>query len=74
MRAAAPLERIALPHRLRDVDTLQATWADYRPAVPVTPAGVLAAGLGFLIGWTVAGLLGRMIALPFRRRVPLGWR
>ena len=70
LRAASPLERIALPHRLRDVETLQATWGDFRPAVPVTGAGFMAAGIGFLLGWGAAALL----ALPFRRRDTPSWR
>ena len=37
LRAASPLERLALPQRFRDVETLQATWADFRPAVPELP-------------------------------------
>ncbi|GLS80939.1 DUF2937 family protein [Paracoccus marinus] len=70
LRAASPLERIALPHRLRDVETLRATWGDFRPALPVTQAGFIAAGLGLLIGWLLAGLL----AAPFRRREQVSWR
>lgn len=70
LRAASPLERMALPHRLRDVETLRATWGDFRPAVPVTGSGFMAAGLGFLIGWVLAGLL----VAPFRRRAEPSWR
>lgn len=51
LRLAGPLERMALPHRLRDTDTLIATWGDFRPAVPVTMSGLAAAGIGFLLGW-----------------------
>ncbi|PZO64281.1 MAG: DUF2937 domain-containing protein [Paracoccus denitrificans] len=70
LRAASPLERIALPHRLRDTETLQATWGDFRPAIPVTAAGLWAGGIGFLIGWVMTWLLG----LAFRRNERLGWR
>lgn len=71
LRLADPLERILLPHRLRDPETLTATWEDFRPAVPVTSAGFMAAGIGFLLGWLLFGLL----LLPFRRQQDrLGWR
>jgi hypothetical protein len=68
LRAAGPLERMALPHRFRDAETLEATWADYQPAVPVTSAGLIAAGLGFFLGWTGLSLLFGALARPFRRR------
>lgn len=71
LRLANPLERMALPHRLRDTETLQATWGDFQPAIPVTIAGLWAAGIGFLIGWIVTGLLGRLFP---RDRSRLGWR
>ncbi len=70
LRLAGPLERMALPHRLRDRETLAATWGDFSPAVPVTFAGLAAAGIGFLLGWLIFTLL----ASPFRRRERLGWR
>lgn len=63
LRAASALERIALPHRMRDAETLAATWGDFRPAVPLTASGFWATGIGFLLGWMIGGLPGRL----FRR-------
>ena len=70
LRIAGPLERMALPHRLRDGETLAATWADFRPALPVTVAGFWAAGIGFALGWLLAALPGLFV----RRRNRPGWR
>lgn len=78
LRLAGPLERMVLPHRLRDTDTLRATWTDFRPAMPLTSAGLIAAGIGFGLGWVLALLLGRGLARifggPRRRDERLGWR
>ncbi|MDD8021875.1 MAG: DUF2937 family protein [Paracoccaceae bacterium] len=68
LRATGPLERLALPHRFRDRETLDATWADFRPAVPVTPTGFIAAGIGFAGAWVLSSLLLGMFLRPFRRR------
>ena len=68
LRAAAPLERLALPHRFRDAETLAATWDDFRPAVPVTPTGLTAAGIGFGAGWLGFWGLSGLILRPFRRQ------
>jgi hypothetical protein len=67
LRAASPLERIALPHRFRDTETLAATWADFRPAVPATSDGAMAAGIGFAGGWAVLAGIAALLAAPFRR-------
>ncbi|WP_149139597.1 DUF2937 family protein [Gemmobacter caeruleus] len=68
LRAASPLQRLTMPQKLGDGETLAATWADFRPAVPVTTDGLITAGIGFLGGWLVTtGLLG-LLAWPFRRR------
>lgn len=68
LRAASPLQRLTMPQKLGDGETLAATWADFRPAVPVTTDGLITAGIGFLGGWLVtAGLLG-LLAWPFRGR------
>jgi len=67
LRAASPLQRLTMPQKLGDGETLAATWADFRPAVPVTTDGLITAGIGFLGGWLVTtGLLG-LLAWPFRR-------
>lgn len=71
LRLATPLERMALPHRLRDPETLQATWGDFSPAIPITAAGLIAAGVGFLLGWLLCGLPGLLFG---GRRDRLGWR
>lgn len=71
LRIAGPLERMLLPHRLRDPETLAATWGDFRPAVPVTAAGLWAAGIGLALGWFLTALPG---LLARRRPDPAGWR
>lgn len=71
LRLADPLERMLLPHRLRDPETLAATWGDFSPAIPVTIAGFWAAGIGFLLGWLLTGLIARLLRRPPEQ---LGWR
>jgi len=68
LRAASPLERMALPHRFRDVETLQATWADFQPAVPLNIGGAYATGIGFLAGLIGLNALATALRWPFRRR------
>jgi hypothetical protein len=67
LRLATPIERIAMPHRLADTETFNATWADFRPAVPLTAAGAVATGVGFVAGWGVLSLLLGLVLWPFRR-------
>lgn len=68
LRLSTPLERIAMPHRLADPDTFNATWADFRPAMPLSVAGAVAGGVGFLGGWGAVGLVLSLLLWPFRRR------
>ena len=70
LRAANPLARITMPQRFGDVQTLQATYADFRPAVPATADGAILAGLGYFGGWaSIAALLRLLGFMVGRRRV-----
>lgn len=68
LRETGPFERVLLPHRFADTDLLQATWADFQPAMPVTTAGLSTAGAGFFGGWAAIGGLLSLLFAPFRRR------
>lgn len=68
LRAAGPVERLFLPQRFADAELLGATWADFRPAVPATSAGLTTGAVGFAAGWAAAAGLLSLLARPFRRR------
>ncbi|MEJ6401438.1 DUF2937 family protein [Yoonia sp. 2307UL14-13] len=72
LREASPLQLLVLPHRMADGPTVQDVWADFVPAVPVSTAGVTAAGAGFLGGWLVLAVVLSVITAPIRwmRRTP----
>ena len=65
---ASPLERLVMPHRMGDREVLAGTWADFTPAVPLTVAGAVSAGVGFLGGLGLTGAVLSLLAWPFRRR------
>jgi len=68
LRLSGPLERLGMPHRLADAETLSATWGDFRPAVPLTVDGAISAALGFVAGWGAVSAVFGLLAWPFRRR------
>lgn len=68
LRAANPLQRLTMPQRLADPQTLAATWDDFRPAMPVTLDGGLCALIGYLAGWIGTGAVFGLLLAPFRRR------
>jgi len=65
---ASSFQKILMPHRLADGETFRGTWGDYKPAVPLTTAGALSAGLGFLGGWMIIAMLVWVVTAPFRNR------
>ena len=67
---AGPFQRLVTTVRDGDVDLMRATYQDFEPAVPVTQEGVVATGVGFLGGWSIAFLVGML----FRRLFGLGRR
>ena len=68
LRQATPLERLTMPQRLGDGETLAAAWADFRPAIPATLDGAVSAGIGYMAGWGLLAGLWSVLAWPFRRR------
>ena len=73
---AGPFQRLVVTARDGDVDLMRAAYQDFEPAVPATQEGVVAAGTGFLGGWSltllVGGLLRRLFGLGRRRRAADG--
>ncbi len=67
---AGPFQRLLVLVRDGDVDLARATYQDFEPAVPTTQEGVVAAGAGFLGGWSLTLLIGAF----FRRLFGLGRR
>ena len=70
LRAASPLGRILMPQRVADPATFAATWADFRPAMPLTVAGVASGAVGFGLGWLLTRLALALAIAPLRRRAP----
>ena len=68
LRAASAMDRLLMPQRLMDSETLSKTWSSFRPAVPLSAPGVVATGVGFIGGWGIFTLLFLLLAWPFRRR------
>ena len=67
LRAASPLERIVMPQRLADPATLAATWGDFRPAMPLTVAGVVCGAIGLALGWVLSRIVLGLALMPLRR-------
>jgi hypothetical protein len=72
IEGAGPVERFQQLPAYLDSDIGRRTLEAYKPAVPVTPEGILYAGAGFIVGFLAVSGLWRFFRLPFRRRYPLG--
>ena len=72
---AGPFQRLVVTARDGDVDLMRTTYQDFEPAVPATQEGIVAAGVGFLGGWSLTLLIGALFRRLFgfgRRRVRPG--
>ena len=68
LKNASPLGRLAQPWRFSDVELVERTWDEFKPAVPVTADGFIAAGIGYVGGWALITVLVALLRAPFRRR------
>jgi len=68
LRDSTVVQKALNPMYFSDSDVARAAWADFTPAMPVTPAGAGFAGVGFVAGYgLLAGLMAGLGRL-FRRR------
>lgn len=67
LKGTEPLVRLTKLWHFRDVDLVERTWNEYRPAIPVTADGLLCAGIGYVGGWLIVSLLLGAFLRPFRR-------
>lgn len=68
IEGAGPFMRAYHAARLTDGHIAQAAFTAYKPAVPLTFAGITFAGVGFVAGAGLLGMLLRLATWPFRRR------
>lgn len=66
LSGTAPLERLTMAWRLKDADLVARTWEDFQPAVPLTQAGAVSAGIGFGAGWLMLFAVVSLLSWPFR--------
>jgi len=55
-------------NHLMDLELAREAWGDFKPAVPLSAAGLAFAGLGFLTGYGVVGGIVKGVARLRRRR------
>lgn len=66
---ATPLERLTQPWNLADPELFDRTLEDYKPALPLTQAGLITAVIGFALGWLLVALvLGGLRRIIFGRQ------
>ncbi len=65
---ASVMERLFQVPAVADQQIAARAYDDFKPAVPLTVEGLACAGLGFIGGWLIIGLILGVLAFPFRRR------
>lgn len=67
LEGAGPFKRLVVFVQGFDRQLAQATAEDYEPAIPVTVAGLVAAGAGALAGYLILGVFAGLFRLGRRR-------
>ena len=70
MREAGPFMRVYHARRMGDPELLRGTAGDFVPALPLSFAGAVFAGVGLVLGWLAARLLLVLLGGFFRRKTP----
>ena len=70
MREAGPFMRVYHARRTGDPELLRGTAGDFVPALPLSFAGAVFAGVGLVLGWLAARLLLVLLSGFFRRKTP----
>ena len=65
---ASTFDQLVSAPRVLDQKVAARAYDDFKPAIPLTVEGIACAGLGFIAGWIIFGLLFRFLAFPFRRK------
>ena len=68
LKGTGPFMRAYHLPRLTDTQIASAAWDVYKPAVPLNFAGIVFAGVGFVLGSVLLGLILKSLAWPLRRR------
>ncbi|MFX0541372.1 DUF2937 family protein [Roseovarius sp. S4756] len=68
LRKAGPFTRAHRIGKFADPEIAGAAWQAFQPAVPLTAAGGIFAGAGFLGGLATVGGVLALLRAPFRRR------
>jgi hypothetical protein len=69
LKGEGPFMRAYHLPRLTDPKIASAAWDDYKPAVPLNFAGIVFAAAGFVMAGLFLGVIFKLLAWPFRRRV-----
>ena len=68
LESAPPLMRPVVILSGPDERIVRGAWADFEPALPISPAGFIWAGIGFLVGGGLVSVIRQLTAISRRRR------
>ena len=68
LRGASVLQQLGVAPLVVDIQVAGRTFADFKPAIPLTVHGLACAFLGFVVGWMLMGIIIWFILWPIRYR------